>query len=422
MRGPRPTHRHLALAVLAIAVLGLAAAAPAEEGRVVDAETGEPIADAVVTLGSRVVTTDASGRFMIDGTGDVLLARAIGHDRTSLPLPAGGAGTLHVALRPLAPKALYLSFYGIGTRELRERALRLIDETELNAVVIDVKSDRGKIPYPSTVPLAALVGAQGPTTIADVRALLASLRARGIYTIARIVVFKDEPLASARPGLAVLGRDGRVWRDREHLAWTDPFHTEVRDYNLAIAVEAASYDFDEIQFDYVRFPDAPGGLGYSRANTRDNRVAAIDDFLAEARRRLVPYNVFLSADIFGYVCWNAGDTAIGQRLEDLAPLLDYISPMLYPSSFQFGIPGYRNPVVNPYEIVRLSLERARQRTGLPAARFRPWLQAFRDYAFDRRPFGPHELRLQTKAARDFGSNGWMLWNPHNVYSADGLER
>jgi hypothetical protein len=130
--------------------------------------------------------------------------------------------------------------------------------------------------------------------------------------------------------------------------------------------------------------------------------------------------VFLSADVFGYVCWNLNDTMIGQRLEDLAPLLDYVSPMLYPSSFQFGIPGYRFPVAHPYEIVYLSLERAQQRTGLPSTRFRPWLQAFTDYAFDRRAFGEAEIRAQITAADRFGSHGWMLWNPHNVYSPDGL--
>jgi hypothetical protein len=233
-------------------------------------------------------------------------------------------------------------------------------------------------------------------------------------------VFKDLPLALARPDLAVKTRAGAVWRDRENLAWTDPFRREVWEYDIDIAVEAARNGFDEIQFDYVRFPDAPD-LVYSQPNTQQSRISAIGGFLAEARRRLGPYNVFLSADVFGYVCWNSNDTMIGQRLEDLVPLLDYVSPMLYPSSFQFGIPGYRFSVAYPYEIVSLSLERARQRTGLPPTRFRPWLQAFRDYAFDRRAFGGSEIRAQIAAAERFGSDGWMLWNPRNEYSGEGLE-
>jgi hypothetical protein len=204
------------------------------------------------------------------------------------------------------------------------------------------------------------------------------------------------------------------------LAWADPFQREVREYNVELAVEAARHGFDEIQFDYVRFPDAKG-LVFAGPNTAEARVRAIQEFLVEAKQRLAPYNVFLSADVFGYVCWNRDDTGIGQVLERLAPELDYVSPMLYPSSFQFGIPGYRNAVQHPYEIVYLTLARAKQRTGLPGARFRPWLQAFPDYAFDRRRFGAAEIRAQIRAAEAAGCNGWMLWNPSNTYSRDGLE-
>jgi hypothetical protein len=309
--------------------------------------------------------------------------------------------------------------FGIGTPGLRDPALKLIEESELNAVVIDIKGDRGLVPYRSAVSLAAQVGAQDVITIKDVSALLAGLKQRGIYTIARIVVFKDRPLAEHRPDLAVKTRAGQLWRDREDLAWTDPFRREVWDYNIALAVEAARHGFDEIQFDYVRFPDA-SALVYAQASTPETRVRAVEGFLAEARRRLVPYNVFLAADVFGYVCWNPGDTGIGQVLETLVSHLDYLSPMVYPSAYQFGIPAYRNPVTHPYEIVSLTLTRARERSGLPAVRFRPWLQAFPDYAFDRRPFRAAEIRAQISAAEAFGANGWMLWNPQNVYSREGL--
>ncbi len=215
-------------------------------------------------------------------------------------------------------------------------------------------------------------------------------------------------------------RAGRLWRDREDPAWTDPFRREVWDYNIALAVEAARDGFDEIQFDYVRFPDAPG-LAYVQPSTEDSRVRAVEGLLAEARRRLVAYNVFLAADVFGYVCWNLGDTGIGQTLETLVSHLDYLSPMVSPSAYQFGIPGYRNPVANPYEIVSLTSMRAGERTGLPAVRFRPWLQAFHDYAFDRRPFRAADIRAQIRAAERFGTNGWVLWHPHNVYSHEGLK-
>jgi hypothetical protein len=131
--------------------------------------------------------------------------------------------------------------------------------------------------------------------------------------------------------------------------------------------------------------------------------------------------VFIAMDAFGYVCWNQNDTGIGQRVEDLAKVVDIISPMLYPSGFQFGIPGYRNPVQNPYEIVYKSLEECKRRTAGSPARYRPWLQAFTDYAFSRQYFGADEIGKQTKASRDAGTDGWMLWNPRNVYTTNDIK-
>jgi hypothetical protein len=403
----------------ALVVLLAPAEAIAYNGKVIDAVTMKPIGGAFVTLSDAVVQTDLNGLFRIEGIGAKLGIRAYGHLREEIETTGSESGTQEIRLTPFTPKALYLSFFGVGSAALREPALRLIERTELNALVIDVKGDRGMITYKSSVPLAAQVGAQNIITVKDIQDLLSSLRTKGIYTIARIVVFKDNPLALAKPALAVRGRSGQIWRDRENLAWTDPFQKEVWDYNIDIAVEAARNGFDEIQFDYLRFPDARG-IELSQPNTEKNRVQAISDFLIEAKKRLTPYNVFLAADIFGYVCWNPNDTAIGQKLEDMAPLVDYVCPMLYPSGFQFGIPDYRNPVAHPYEIVYLSLKRARERTGLSPDRFRPWLQAFTDYAFDRRPFRGKEIRTQITAAENFGANGWMLWNPHNIYTEDGL--
>lgn len=390
-------------------------------GRVVDFFTGKPIKDAFVTSNNDVVLTDENGIFTVNAALSKVGVRAPGYGRTEqIVIPLNGVPQ-EIKLIPFTPKALYLSFFGIGDRSLRESAIKLIQQTELNTLAIDVKGDRGMIPYKSSIPLAAEVGAQRTITVKEMAPLMRSLKAKGIYTIARIVVFKDNLLAQARPDWAVKTPGGEIWRDRENLAWVDPFNKQVWDHNINIAVEAAQYGFDEIQFDYVRFPDA-SGLQFSMPNTEENRVKAVSGFLTEARRRLIPYNVFLSADIFGYVCWNLNDTKIGQRLEDLVAHLDYICPMLYPSGFQYGIPGYRNPVANPYEIVYLSLKRARERTNLPSHRFRPWLQAFRDYAFDRRYFNDREIMGEVKAAEGFGSHGWMLWNPRNTYSSAGLKK
>jgi hypothetical protein len=411
--------RSIASLFLLAMVITAPAAAATLRGKVVDAATHAPIDGAFVTLKDTVVRTRTDGSFAIEGEADSVGVRAYGHLRLTVPAASLRRGQAEIALRPFKPKALYLSVYGIGSGALRMQALNLIEATELNATVVDLKSERGQIAYASSIPLAAKVGAQSLITIKNLAAQVRQFHERGIYTIARIVVFSDDRLARARPELAVHCSSGKIYSDRLHLAWTDPFDAEVIKYNIGVAVEAATAGFDEIQLDYVRFPDAIG-LVYAKPNTRSNRVAAIDDFLQDVRHALVPYNVFLAADIFGYVAWNLNDTDIGQQLEDLPGILDYISPMLYPSGFQFGIPGYHDPVAHPYEIVYRSLERAQQRTGVPPIRFRPWLQAFRDYAFDRRPFGAKEIKQQTAAADKFGSDGWMLWNPRNVYSQNGL--
>ena len=354
--------------------------------KVIDFFTGQPVKGALVTFNNHVLPTNGNGSLLLPNVENKVVVRAPGYGRTEQVItPSLLTPSSSIKLIPFTPKALYLTFYGVGERVLREPALRLIQETELNALVIDVKGDRGMIPYKSSVALAAEVGAQRITTVRDIRDLMKSFKEKGIYTIARIVVFKDNPLALARPDLAVRTPSGEIWRDREHLAWVDPFKKEVWEYNINIAVEAAQYGFDEIQFDYVRFPDASHPV-FSLPSTEENRVKVVSEFLQEAKKRLAPYNVFLAADIFGYVCWNLNDTNIGQRLDALVPHLDYLSPMLYPSGFQYGIPGYRNPVANSYEIVYQTLKRAQERTHLPSIHFRPWLQAFRDYAFDRRFF------------------------------------
>ena len=393
-------------------------------GKVVDFFTRKPLKGAIIVNNhsSHIEQTDENGMFCIKNNGDKVAVRAYGYLRADqAAVPPLSPAPQEIKLFPFAPKALYLSFYGIGARSLRESALRLIQETELNALVIDVKGDRGMIPYKSAIPLATEVGAQRIITVKDACGLIKSLREKGVYTIARIVVFKDNLLALRRPDLAVKNQSGEIWRDRENLAWVDPFQKEVWDYNIDIAIEAAQYGFDEIQFDYVRFPDAVAPQ-CSVPNTQENRVKAISGFLMEARKRLLPYNIFLSADIFGYVCWNLNDTHIGQTLEDLTSHVDYLSPMLYPSGFQHGIPGYRIPVTHSYEIVYLSLKRAQERTRLPSVRFRPWLQAFRDYAFDKRYFEDKEIRDQINAVEKFGSHGWMLWNSQNIYSKYGLKK
>ncbi len=407
------------LTPLAFFMFMMGGALYALQGRVVDAADGMGVSDATVVLGVRTVKTDGTGHFQIMEEGEQVYVRAPGYRASTYSMAAiEKNGTL--ALTAFTPKALYLTVYGIGSRKLRNGALSIIRQGAANALVIDLKGDRGIIPYPSALPLAKMDGARQITTIPDLGALVRGLHREGIYVIARIVVFKDDPLAHARPDLAVKRENGQLYLDPEGLAWTNPFLAEVWNYNIAIAVEAARAGFDEIQFDYVRFPDISGQLRLGRTTTETTRIQAIDGFLIEARRQLTPFNVYLAVDVFGYVLWNTNDTGIGQQLEDIVKIADYLSPMLYPSCFQCGIPGYSNPMTHPYEIVRLTLKNAQRRVKISPTRFRPWIQAFRDYAFDHRAFGADEVGAEICATKDFGSDGWMLWNPQNNYAGAGL--
>ena len=409
-----------------VCVLLVTDSALALDGKVLDAGTKKPVAGAMVTLNDTVIKTDEQGRYHFDDPTDMaslegkqVMARAIGYGRTSIKVTAATAPVADMLLTQQQVNGLYLSFYGIGSKELRHKATDLVDRTKLNALVIDIKGDRGMIPYPSKIALAQEIGARTVTTVRDMPAQLQELKDKGIYLIARIVTFKDDLLAKARPELAVKRADGRLFKDREGLSWVQPSSQEVWRYNIDIAVEAAAMGFDEIQFDYMRFPDTVG-LKFAIENKEANRVAAISGFLGAAQERLKPFNVFLSADIFGYVAWNENDTYIGQTLDSVASKVDYLCPMLYPSGFMFGIPNYRNPVANSYEIVNHTLLEAIKRSNISPLRYRPWLQAFKDYAFDRRPFGAAEVSSQIKASEDAGSSGWLLWNPRNAYTDAGI--
>ena len=389
-------------------------AAKAYDGKVIDAQTKAPITGALVTLSDQQVRADKDGVFHLEGAGDTLQLRAPGYARRELATSELGAPPVEIALNPFKVKALYLSSYGLASKKIREAALEAVKLNNLNALVIDIKGDQGFIPFKVDIPLADEAGAQKTILFKDMKARMDSLKEQGLYLIARIVVFKDDPLAAAKPQWAVKTKGGGVFRDRERLRWIDPFHQEAWDYNIAIAKAAAAAGFDEVQFDYVRFPDNRA-VGFAKPANQNSRTEAIAGFLKAAHQALMPYNVMVAADIFGYVMWNIDDTGIGQKVDAALDAVDVVCPMLYPSGYQFGIRNYKNPVPHPYEIVFLSLKRAQERTGASPLRFRPWIQAFRDYAFRGGDFAEVRMRIQIKASDTFGSSGWMFWNPRNVY-------
>ncbi len=351
-------------------------------------------------------------------------------DRTQPP-PAVNpqASSDHELDRTGYVKGIYVSYAALGNADFVQHIKDLLENTELNAVVMDFKSDRAQLTFPSQVARAQEIGADNETMIEDPAAFLKWFKDRGVYTIARIPVCKDNMLAQAHPEWAVINANtGNIWRDPEKMGWVDPNHEQVWDYNVALAVEAARMGFDEVQFDYVRFP-TDGNVSvaqFALPNTEENRTAAIAGLLQRTQAALKPLGTKLGVDVFGYAAWVPNDLGIGQHIEAIAPYVDVLSPMVYPSTFDSGLPGeagrYRNAIAYPYDIVHKSTERSvdRARAINPEINVRPWIQDFQDYAFDYRTYTPGEIRAQMDGALDGGGHGWLLWDPAVKYTQEAL--
>jgi hypothetical protein len=320
---------------------------------------------------------------------------------------------------PLYCKGIYMTSWIAGTRRAEE-LVRVVERTELNCMVIDIKDSTGRLGYEIEVPLAKEIGAnQG--RIRDIDGLLSRCHRAGIYAIARIVVFQDPCLAKARPEWAVKEQGGSVWRDRKGLSWMDPACREVWKYNLDLAKEAVIRGFDEIQFDYVRFP-SDGKISLCHFPFWDKRIPKYEimrQFFSYASAELAPYKIPISVDLFGLTLWRDDDLNIGQRIIDAMYYVDYICPMVYPSHYPPQFLGFRNPAEHPYEIVYQSLIRGQSilSQARARARLRPWLQDFNLGA----RYDLEKILLQKRAVYDSRSFGWVFWNPQNRYTEIALE-
>jgi hypothetical protein len=407
---------------------------PKMTGVVADATTGRPIAGAYVGNASVRTTTRPDGSFELDGRPNgAVHVLAPGYAKTSVDMAADR--TFRVGVTPKPVRGVYLSYYGVGDARIRNGVVALSERSDVNAVVIDVKGDRGRLAFKADVPLAEQLGANEEPTIPNVEELLAELRRKGIYTIARIVIFKDDLLArrGAEVGVDVAIRDGPTgepWTDGEGLAWVDPSRQEVWDYNIAIARDAARRGFDEIQLDYVRFPSDPVHGGsvaaavYNRPFSEAARVDVITTFVRRMREEVHAAGAFLGIDVFGYLPWVDDDQGIGQILEPLAEVADYVCPMLYPSTFGGGLPGllgFPQVINRPYDVYLQSLRRAKARTQGKPSMLRPWIQYFDDYPWQTgREYRAADIAAQVRGSREAGVDGWMAWDPTNRYAKGGF--
>ena len=378
-------------------------------GKVVNALTGKPIPYAKVTTDINVKIANKHGYFKIYSANNYISVRARGYKRKKVYFNGGS-----IELLPFRTKALYVSMDAVKNRKKLRTILNIAARTKINTLVVDVKIAKGYLTFKGKNGLARAIGAYKFSAKVDPKKFVRFLKSHGVYLIARFPVFKDDLLARKRPNLAVK-RGRRIFRDRDKLRWVNPFNSFVQNYNINLVKEIASYGFDEIQFDYIRFP-AKNNLNFHHVNNQNERVKALQKFLRRAKYSLTPYNVFTSIDTFGASCWTNYDVGIGHNLKRLKKYVDYISPMLYPSGFTHGIPGLRNPVSNNYKVISRSLKSSMKRHKISPKQFKPWLQAFNDYAFDRRNYGQKQLNDQIRACDNLGTSGWLVWNASSNYS------
>lgn len=336
---------------------------------------------------------------------------------------------------PAIMKAVYLTAPSAG-REDKIKAVLALKKEGLNAVVIDVKDSFGMVAYDSQLEAVKQYKLR-QKFIPDLTALVQRFHNEGIYVIARVAVFQDTAFAEARPEIAV--HDARkvkaaggvlskktVWHDRKGLAWLDPSSREAHEYVVALSKDALSYGFDEVNYDYIRFPSdgSLANIAYPVTGTDTSHTDAIRNFMRHLREQM--RGVTISADLFGFTMIKQEDIGIGQIVEDAFAYFDYVAPMVYPSHYPDGFMGYKNPAAWPYEVVADSMQKGGDRlaayktTASSTARLRPWLQDF-DLGSD---YDATMIAKQIKATQDTlkeGYAGYMLWNPSSNYTVGGMQ-
>ena len=349
------------------------------------------------------------------GLADSAAKRAASSESSARPLP--------LVPRPEVVRGLYVNRWAA----LGDRMWQLIDvakRTEVNALVIDVKDDRGFLLYRSNVPLARAVGADTnrPMSAKRLRAILDTMRAHEIFPIARIVVAKDPLLAQAKTEWAVKRKsDGSPWLDKNGRPWLDPHHGEIWAYAGDIGTEAIELGFGEVQFDYVRFPDEPRLIREATFPLAQGRVRArvIREQLGYLRGRFAPRKVPMAIDVFGLTATDSTDMGIGQQWEQFVDQADVVLPMTYPSHYAPGTYGLGNPNAHPYAVLDHSLRDARRRSAgvAGAGEILPWYQ---DFTLGPPRYEAEHVRAQIQAGYDNGVRGWMLWNPGSRYTTEAL--
>lgn len=384
--------------------LGVTQWANLAEGRILD-ETGKPASGVSIVINRTEFVTGTDGRFRMevrDVTQDILI-RKPGYQKIVLK-PQGEA--IELKLKPLVIRAVYLQASQVrNSSPAMQNVLNLIQTTELNAIVVDIKDDDGRVQKDAAL-----------------QKQISKLKSLGVYMIARIVAFKDNTITRSNPELAIKRVGGTPWEDKHGVRYLNPFSPAAHQYLISVAKLAVEMGFDEIQYDYVRFP-TDGNLSaiqWDQPVDWKVRSQAIATLLKQSRLELGAMGAFLAADVFGITGHESRDSGIGQHLETITPYLDYVCPMVYPSGYAKGTDGVASPPDSPGPIVGSSVHRYRVRAPKNVV-VRPWLQSFRDYnSYSRKFYGAAEIRAQIDASTKAGGSGYLLWNASGRYSEAGL--
>ncbi|MDO3678391.1 putative glycoside hydrolase [Paenibacillus ehimensis] len=321
-------------------------------------------------------------------------------------------------------KGIYVTAHSAGGSRMNT-LLKLMDDTELNSMVIDLKDDWGYITYDTGNPeLNAMETTQ--KIITDMPKLMSTLQEHQVYPIARIVVFKDTVLAKKRPDLSFVNPDGSVWGNGKNPpeSFVNPYKKEVWDYNIAIAKEAAKAGFKEIQFDYVRFPEGFEKRADTLKYDKDerSRIEAVAEFVKYAREQLTPLGVRVSVDIFGYAASVPAAEGIGQDFQKISQNVDVICPMIYPSHYSNGWYGAKVPDAAPYVTINGAMkDTAKKLDPLQSLKpvVRPWIQDFTaTWVPGHIRYGKKEIEEQVRALKDNGIEEFLLWNAVNTYTTN----
>ncbi len=382
-----------------------------------------------------------SGVFFSIGTEGRLSYRTASSTPTSLgsttsqaPLPPKAT---HI-VTPVPLKAIYMTSCVGATPSWRKQLVKLVEDTELNAIVMDIKDYTGTISFP--IESAEFSGSTNGCFVKDMKEFIQDLHEKNIYVIGRVQVFQDGAMTKTRPDLAVKTKAGEVWKDHKGIAFIDVGAREYWDHVVTLAKLSYEIGFDEVNFDYVRFPSDGNMKDISFTHTGSTtKPVQLEKFFAFLREQIAQDTPVISADLFGMTMVNTDDLNIGQVLERTLPYFDYVAPMVYPSHFPTGFNGWKNPNEVPGDIIRYSMGEGVKRadlleqkesgfvvstntpafspTGKYSQKLRPWLQDF-DYGGE---YDATDVRAQIQSTYDVGLKSWMLWDPGNQYTRAALK-